>query len=194
MAKKKLLHVKCSKCGKDVGLDPAISVIEACSTCSGKPKAKPIKTAAEAFARTKKGNATDLPSPYNTITFRSGWERNFARYLCAIGKEWKYEERVFTFKVAKNGEPYRKKPFLYIPDFQEVGTDIFWEIKGYLRSEDRSKMKRFKFHYPEEFKRLKAVISKSNKKAKAFYESMGVPITLLEDIKDKWKSKIPAWE
>lgn len=194
--------VKCSKCGEQVGLDKIVTIIESCLSCSSKKKNKKPKsknssapnTEAEAFLRIKKGPAKDLPEPFDKIMFRSGWERNFARILCKRGIVWDYEKLVFTFSVNKEGKPYKTKPYQYMPDFHEIKTGVIWEIKGYFRSEDKSKIKRFKALYPEDFKRLKVCLSKANKKAIAFYQSMDIEVTLIEDLKEEWQNKLDIWE
>jgi len=191
-------RVRCLKCGAFVGDDSAVRMIECCLVCHAgkKNKKKEIKqTAASVFARTTKGPASDLPGKYCSINMRSGWERNFARILCAQGKKWEYERTSFPFTISPiTGKEYKTRPFIYIPDFHDLETGILWEIKGMLRSQDRSKMMRFKSCYPEDFNRLKVCLSKNNKNAISFYSSIGVEMKFIEDLRDQWKEKIPAWE
>jgi hypothetical protein len=188
MTKSKKLRVYCAACGKILGTDPKVVKIEKCCFCrTKKRKKKRIQTAAGGFARVKKGPAKDLPEKYRSISFRSTWERNFARVLCARGVEWTYERAVFSF------HGFSRRPFQYIPDFHETESDVYWEVKGYLRSEDRSKMKRFRKQYPEDFKKLKACLSKSNKKGVEFYGKMGIEMVFIEDLKAEWTGKV-AWE
>jgi hypothetical protein len=108
--------------------------------------------------------------------------------LCKQKVKWTYERVVFQFHDVS------RKPFQYVPDFHDVKSDIYWEIKGYLRPQDRSKMKRFKKQYPEEFKKLKACLSKSNKVGIAFYEKMEIPMIFIEDLKAEWGDKVKVWE
>lgn len=194
--KKKLCQVKCSVCGRTVGSDPIIKVIEKCLSCASKekkpkPKAGTPKTAQEAWARARKGPAEDLPEPLCRYRMRSGWERAFARILTARGIDWTYEERVFMF-----GGGYRSSPFQYIPDFHESVSGIWWEVKGYLDPKARQAIRRFKKEYPVEFSRLHICLSKGNKKAVSFYLAMGIPkdyMVYIEDLKAEWKGKI-SWE
>jgi hypothetical protein len=189
MAGKRLRKVRCLKCRGVVGLDPDVKSVESCLSCSRKRKEPSVKgTASLAFARTKKGPAKDLPDPEGSIVMRSSWERNFARYLHLKGIPWTYERKVFTFNDVA------RRPFQYIPDFYETAGDVYWEVKGFLRGQDRMKMKRFRKQYPEEFGRLKACCSKNNKAARRFYDEMGVPMTFIEDIRKDYKDQIPAWE
>lgn len=82
--------------------------------------------------------------------FRSKWEANYALYLDFLKaqgqiKEWKYEPRFFDFPV-KHGVTR------YLPDFQVFnnnGTDEFHEVKGFLDSKSKTKMKRMTKYYPE---------------------------------------------
>ena len=196
MAKKKRLNrIRCSKCNRIVGHDSVIKIIEKCPSChSGKPKKKRTNTLSGSFSKTKKGRLMDLPKEYQNYSFRSGWEMNFARVLVAQKKEWTYERMSFTFtQNPKTNKPYTRKPWVYIPDFYEVEADTLWEVKGYLRPADRSKMKRFKVNYPEDFKKLKACLSKSNKSAIAFYKHLGVPMVYYETLKAEWADKV-NWE
>jgi hypothetical protein len=189
--KPRLNRVYCSVCKTVVGHDSKIRVIDKCPSChkgiSPSKRGLP-RTAASGFARTRKGPASDLPGKQGKITFRSAWERNFARVLTAKGIDWTYEQRIFTFS------DYKKRPHQYVPDFIETESRIIWEVKGYLRSEDRSKMRRLKKNYPEDFRRMKACLSKSNKTAIAFYTKMGIPCTFIEDLRDQWRDSIPGWE
>ena len=185
----KLKVVRCAACGKVAGADPVIDRIAKCYFCNtGKRKRGQAITAAGKFSLVKKGPAKDLPKRYRDYAFRSSWERNFARVLCKKKIEWTYERHVFTFKDVK------RRPFQYIPDFYEVKSGVYWEVKGYLRSVDRSKMRRFRKQYPEEFSKLKACLSRNNKVAIKFYKSMDIPMIHIEDLKQEWKDKIKEWE
>jgi len=189
MGKKKRVYlVRCSRCKKAIGADSKIREVEKCFACHRGKEKVPPKTAASNFARVKKGPAKDLPKKYREYHFRSAWERNFARVLCKKKIEWTYEERVFQFYGVS------RRPFQYVPDFYEVKADIYWEVKGYLRSQDRSKMRRLKAQYPEAFKKMRALLSKNNKAAIAFYSRVGIPMSFIEDLREEWSDKIKAWE
>lgn len=204
MAKKKRLNrVKCSKCGKIVAADPIIKTVEKCIACHTKKRPKKSGTVVSAFSRVKKGPALDLPKRYRDkkYDFRSGWERNFARWLCIKGIAWSFEEFDYPMKInPSTGKWYRNKPWGYLPDFLETKTGTIWEVKGYFRSKDRSKIRRWKKHYPEDFKRLKVCLSKTNKVAQRFYGAMNIPMIFIEDVKVEYgrlvaKKKRPnRWE
>lgn len=181
-------RVKCKKCGSVVGSDPVIKEIELCSFCKSGKKKKKKNKGTSPFKHVSHGSAIDLPKGKDKIVFRSSWERNFARYLEFKKIEWTYEERVFTFNGAK------RRPFQYLPDFYEVDNDVYWEVKGYLRGQDRMKMRRFRKYYPDEFKKLKILCSKSNKKGIQFYNSMDLEVYFIEDLKDETNGQISYWE
>jgi hypothetical protein len=175
--------VRCRQCKKIVGADHITKEIERCYRChkgSGARRGQKV-TAVSNFARVKKGPAPDLPEGYRNYIFRSGWERNFARWLCLKGVKWTFERVSFPFVG------YKYKPHIYIPDFYEVENDVIWEVKGYLRPDDRSRMTRFKKVYPEEFKKMKVCLSKSNKRAIAFYQKMDIFMLFIEDVEAEYK-------
>jgi hypothetical protein len=187
-------RVKCSKCGKFVGRDLVISVIEECISCQ---KGTKKKKKGNNFSSIRGGKANDLPEGLNEYFFRSSWERNIARWLTANKVNWTFERVSFTFQVSPtSGKSYKRKPWVYIPDFHDIDSDIMYEVKGYLRSEDRSKFRRLKANYPTEFKKMKAICSKSAKTAISFYSKMGVPVIFIEDIKVEYQSlvKNSFWE
>lgn len=86
------------------------------------------------------------------IYFRSGWEMKYAKYLQFLKennliKEWEYEPKTFWFEKIKRGTRS------YLPDFKVTNLDDshYWvEVKGYLDSKSRTKIKRFSKYYPEE--------------------------------------------
>ena len=85
------------------------------------------------------------------MAFRSSWEANYARALNSLQEEgdiegWKYESRRFLFPGVSLG------PYSYLPDFEvQLADKREWhEVKGYERSSDRSKWRRFREFYPGE--------------------------------------------
>lgn len=83
--------------------------------------------------------------------YRSRWEANFACYLewlKSIGeiKSWEHEPETFWFKGIKRGV------ISYLPDFrvtEKNGDIIYYEVKGYMDSRSRTKIKRMAKYYPE---------------------------------------------
>lgn len=174
--------VRCLKCNEVIGADQNIKFIEECNSChNSKTKVKANKNH---WSKSIKGSAKELPSPYNKFIFRSLWERNIARWLCLYNREWTYEQRTFSFSG------YDRKPFQYLPDFHLTKDNTFYEVKGYLNSAGRSKIIRFRKVYPEEFKLLKAIVSKNNKKGILFFKNMDIPILFYEDIKLDYKKRV----
>ena len=186
----KMFQVKCKRCKTIIGKDFAVREIEQCNNCCKKTKSKTKTTIESRYAAIKKGPAEDLPSPYDKVVMRSSWERNFARVLCKQNVNWTYEQKRFSFSQNKNGQRFRRGPFIYIPDFYDETNDVIWEIKGFFKASDRSKTKRLKALYPAEFAKLKICLSKNNKKGIAFYGKMGLDILIYEELMNTWASKI----
>jgi hypothetical protein len=95
--------------------------------------------------RWRGGKRADLEDRY----FRSSWEANYARYLnwlVAHGqiRGWEYEVDTFEFPI-KRGSKF------YTPDFKVVENDgrvVYHEVKGYMRPESATKLKRMRIHHP----------------------------------------------
>jgi len=125
------------------------------------------------------------------IFLRSSWESNFCRYLKHHNQSFMYEPKVFLFENVKHGT------VSYVPDFrvESPSGDYNWiEIKGMLKSSDKTRIRRFKKLYPEDFVRLKAVCN-PNTAAEKFFLEMNVPILAHYRSLDKqYKDVIPHWE
>ena len=129
--------------------------------------------------------------------FRSKMEANMARYYNFTGITWIYEFKEFEFDGIKRGNRY------YKPDFYLPVADLWIEVKGYFRSSDKTKLRRFKKYYPEEFAKLRFVIPNKYARSKANGKIMGF---LLGDLRidfskiisykgmEKYKGLIPGWE
>ena len=99
------------------------------------------------YSRARRGKREDLDNVY----FRSSWEANYARYLnwqvaCGAIKGWNYESRRFTF------EGVTRRPRTYLPDFEVEaldGTITYHEVKGWMDSKSRSKLKRMAKFFPD---------------------------------------------
>lgn len=95
----------------------------------------------------KSGKRSDL----GDIHFRSGWEANYARYLNFLMKQnviwnWEYECETFWFNEIKRGVRS------YLPDFKVWQTPTkfyFVEVKGYMDSKSKTKIKRMAKYYPK---------------------------------------------
>lgn len=83
--------------------------------------------------------------------FRSQWEMNYAIYLDRQKKEkrihdWWYEKDTFLFDKIKKGTR------CYTPDFKINGLDgeiVYHEVKGWMDSKSKTKLKRMAKYYPE---------------------------------------------
>lgn len=141
----------------------------------------------------KGGRREDLGDQY----FRSSWEANYARYLKFIDTQWEYEPKTFWF-------PIRSGTVNYTPDFYLPDEDVWIEVKGRLTSKCRTKLKRFKKYFFDEFKKLIVVIgdpfskSKTNKSIMLFLvASLDLPherIKSYREISKRFESIIPHWE
>lgn len=107
---------------------------------------------------------------------RSSWEANYGRYLQWLKDrgeilDWEHEPQRFTFDKIKRGNNS------YLPDFKVYKTDgshEWHETKGFNDSVSKTKIKRFKFYYPEE----KLVLIDS---------------TIYNQIKNNLSRMIPGW-
>ena len=86
------------------------------------------------------------------IFFRSRWEANYARYLQFLKDrgdilEWEHEPKTFWFEEIKRGV------CSYLPDFRVYfGKESYeyHEVKGWMDSRSKTKIKRMRKYYPEE--------------------------------------------
>lgn len=105
-----------------------------------------------------------LPRSYENITkdwfycangnkyfLKSGWEIRYAEYLEMLLKkkailEWEYEPDIFWFEKIRRGVRS------YTPDFKitfKDGSIEYHEIKGWLDSKSKTKIKRMKIYHPK---------------------------------------------
>lgn len=87
-----------------------------------------------------------------TMYFRSKWEANYALYLDFLVdhkqiQKWEYEPDTFMFEQIKLGTRS------YTPDFKVFNNDgshEYHEVKGYMDSKSKTKLRRFAKYYPNE--------------------------------------------
>jgi len=138
------------------------------------------------------------------IYVRSRWEANICRYYNFVGIKWIYETKTFFFNDSPLIKKKIKKGTLsYTPDFYLPTDDLWIEIKGYFRSRDFTRLKRFKKYYPEEFARLKFIIPDKYARSKAngemikfLCDDLGIDfndIISYKEIEEQGKL-IPGWE
>jgi len=121
--------------------------------------------------------------------FRSNWEANCARWFNHKGKTWTYEPTVFSF--LEHG--IKRGTVSYCPDFR-VGT-LWVEVKGYLDAKGKTAIRRFKKFYPQEFKKLRAIVGRKGTTADKFFKELGVPImAYMNELNKKFKDELPHWE
>lgn len=130
--------------------------------------------------------------------FRSKWEANYARYLTQMGTVWEYEPKTFEY-------PLKKGTRFYTPDFRLVEHDIWVEVKGRWDAKSKTKLRRFKKYFPDEFAKLYVVTSDlvfpKSKTAKSVFRflivSLGLPrerIISYTAIAKKYGNIIENWE
>lgn len=204
MVRAKGQRVRCDKCKELIGYIPndyELNIGITCNVCfTGRKnkKKKKINTATSTYAGIKKGVREDV---HPTYSFRSPTEANVARIFNKLGATWKYEERSFTF------EGYAKGPYCYIMDFEIIKLDhrhhvpewledISWiEVKGWMNSSSRQKLRRLKKQYPEDAaKTLVLLYSHYDKKATRFCESLGYKYYYYDNLSKEFKDSINKWE
>ncbi len=98
------------------------------------------------YSRCRRGVREDLG-----FFVRSRWEANYARYLKWLEARgdiaaWEYEPLTFRFDGVQRG------PYTYKPDFKVIekdGTVAFHEVKGWMDSASKGKLKRFAKFFPQ---------------------------------------------
>jgi predicted transcriptional regulator len=118
------------------------------------------------YSRARGGKREDL----NNIYFRSSWEANMARYYNFVGIEWEFEPKTFVFTNITRGS------VSYTPDFYLPKEDRWVEVKGWMDSKSKTKLKRFQKQYPDEYAKLEIITGKEYKEFA------------------KYKRLIPGWE
>lgn len=101
-----------------------------------------------AYSCCKRGAREDL----GEFFFRSSWEANYARYLNllierGLVERWEYEVDTFVFHGEVRGA------ISYLPDFKVWLTSDsyeYHEVKGWMDSRSKTKLKRMGKHYPNE--------------------------------------------
>ena len=134
------------------------------------------------------------------IFVRSGWEANFYRICRIAGSGFsnpEYEPKLFDFagKVPSKGQALS-----YTPDFRVTWNNRthYLEVKGgWLRPHDKTKLKRFKKFYPEEFATLIALVPSENSPTTTFFRELGISeshFVFYNNLKKQYAKTIPNWE
>lgn len=125
------------------------------------------------------------------VKVRSGWEASCLRWLNHQGIEWEYEPKRFVFTAIKHGT-ISYTPDMYLPDYNG-GTWL--EVKGYIPDTDKTKIRRFKKYYPDEFKKLVVIVGSEGTGADIFFKSLNVPVlAYFNDLKLKYSKIIIGWD
>lgn len=122
------------------------------------------------------------------VSVRSGWEANCLRWLDYEEIPWEYEPTRFQFENAPRGAKS------YLPDVYLPTTDQWVEIKGRLMTSDKTRIKRFKKYYPNEFAKLVAIPGSEKDEAAQFFKSMDIPCTAYyRELDKEFKDIVPHW-
>lgn len=138
--------------------------------------------------------------------FRSAWEADCYRFikhlqqhrqvLNGLDKQIRsIEVEPHTFTFTQFGHTHGT--IAYTPDLRVSNTiDYVWiEVKGWLDAQDKTRIRRLKKYYPNEFKKLVAITGSPNTAATKFFEEMGVPVIYyINELKKQWRDVIPNWE
>lgn len=139
------------------------------------------------------GKRTDLGG----LFLRSGWEANVARWFKYNKKNYEFEPENFPFFGVPGIPNVKRGTMNYVPDFKVPHRKSYrWvEVKGMLRNSDKTRIRRFKKYYPEEFKKLVVIVASEKTQAAIFFKSMNIPVLIYyNDLNKKFKNKIPHWE
>ena len=146
---------------------------------SDKPMAVGKSGKGNAYQHTNTGYRPDLK-----VIARSNWEANTLRILEVHGIKWLFEPKTFHYPIQRGVKSY-------MPDIFLVEGEEWIEVKGWLDNRSKTKLKRFKKYYPEEFSKLTMIISKGSKMAKKFCEDIEVPnVVYYEDLQNSYKTLI----
>jgi hypothetical protein len=100
------------------------------------------------YSNCKRGYFIDGDKKYY---MRSGWEIRYAAYLNILKKsneikDWEYEVDTFWFEKIKRGVRSYKPDFKI---FNNDGSIVYHEVKGYMDAKSKTKLKRMKLYHPE---------------------------------------------
>lgn len=172
-----------------IGLQKSRTSIKAkLAELSGKPlPASPVKS-----KRSYIGKRPDLG-----ISLRSSMEANILRVLLQDPYIIKVEYEPEDFTFWQFG--HKKGTLSYTPDFKvwDQGSGYRWiEVKGnWLEQKDKTKIRRFKRYYPEEFAKFSAITPSAKSKTTKFFQDEGVPILWFYlELAKQYKNIIENWE
>lgn len=103
------------------------------------------------------------------VSMRSTWEAAYAEHLDSEGVKWEYEPKTFILADGR----------AYTPDFYLTNEKVWVEVKGWLTTEHKSRMKQWQKDNPNEFLILAD---------KEYLKSLGI------DLKKKWVTSKPKFE
>lgn len=122
------------------------------------------------------------------VSVRSGWEANVIRWLNHKGVKWEYEPQRFPFPVKRGTKSY-------VPDLWLPKEKKWIEIKGAISTTDMTRLRRFRRHHYEEFRKLTCIVGSPNQQAAKFFKELEVPVyAYYNDIKKEYQHIIDKWD
>lgn len=132
----------------------------------------------------------------NNLFFRSGMEANCYRLFKDMDHIASIEYEPVDFGFYEFG--IKKGTVSYTPDFRityKNGTQVWIEVKGFLKAQDKVKMRRFKKFYPLEASKLQVIVSSKKSKTGQFFVQENIPILFeYNELNKQYKKVIPGWE
>lgn len=112
------------------------------------PKNLGYEVGSGSYANVQRG---DYECSKGTVYFRSKWEANYALFLDFLLKSgeiknWEFEPDVFVFEEIKFGNRSYRPDFKV---FRNNDTIEYHEVKGYMNSSSKTKLRRMEKFYPE---------------------------------------------
>lgn len=168
------------------------AIVKKIKELQGSSTATKTTTKKPAIRNTKIGKRKDLG-----YSVRSGWEANVWRFFKTQKDIIKIEYEPKTFLFTDFG--ITNGTLSYTPDFKITYNDnqyLWVEVKGgWLKQQDKTKIRRFKKYFPEEFKHLVAIPPSSQSKTTLFFKEEVVNCKwYYQDLKKEYQKSIPFWE
>jgi len=139
----------------------------------------------------------------NNLFFRSSYEANVYRWFQHTKlhhihgglSKIEYEPQCFTYFEFG----HKSGTTSYIPDFKltfKDGTEMWVEVKGgYMKAQDKTKIRRFQKYYPCEFRKLAFITSNAKSKSSEFFISLKIPLlAYYHTLRTEFADIIPNWE
>jgi len=133
----------------------------------------------------------------NNLFFRSSWEANCYRYWKTLKDIILIEYEPVCFSFTPFG--ILRGTVSYTPDFKLTYKDKSYEyveVKGgFMRNVDKTKLRRLKKYYPDDFDKLRGITPGEKSKTATFFRSLNIPILhYYPELNKKYNKIISGWE